>query len=88
MRGLDVEPLQRVRADRLAQLVGDERLEVHRGDLLLLVRDLLEALERLVERLAVDLEAEVLERLAQRVAAGVLAEHQLVGRPGRRWSRP
>src|SRR6202012_3846827 len=48
-RGLDVEPLQRVAGDLLAQLVGDQRLEVQRGHLLLLVRDLLEALEGGVE---------------------------------------
>ena len=50
--GLDVEPLERVGGHLGAELVGDERLEVHRGDLLLLVRDLLEALERGVQRLA------------------------------------
>ena len=61
-----------------AELVGDERLQVHRRDLLLLVRDLLEALERLVERLAVDLVAQVHQRRLQRVAAGVLAEHDRV----------
>ena len=77
--GLDVEPLQRVGRALLAQLVGDERLEVHRGDLLLLVRQLLEALEGGVQRLAVDLVAELLQRRAQRVAAGVLAQHELVG---------
>src|SRR3954462_14799435 len=38
---LDVEPLERVAGELLAQLVGDERLEVHRGDVLLLVGDLL-----------------------------------------------
>jgi hypothetical protein len=80
--GLDVEPLQRVGAGLLAQLVGDERLEVHRGDLLLLVRELLEALEGGVQRLAVDLVAQLLQGRAQRVAAGVLAEDELVGRPG------
>src|SRR3954468_21409465 len=77
-RGLDVEPLQRVGGDVVAKLVGDECLQVHRGDLLLLFRELLEALERLVQRLALDLVAELLERLAQRVAAGVLAEHDCV----------
>ena len=77
-RGLDVEPLERVGARVGAELVGDERLEVHRGDLLLLVRDLLEALERLVERLAGDLVAQVHQRRLQRVAAGVLAEHDRV----------
>ena len=63
---------------RLLHLVGDDRLEVERRDLLLLVRQLLEALEGGVERGAVDLEAELLERVAQRVAAGVLAEHERV----------
>src|ERR1700761_5970360 len=51
--GLYVEPLERV-ADVLSlftQLVREQRLEVHRRDLLLLVSDLLEALERLVQRL-------------------------------------
>ena len=43
------------------------------------VRDLLEALERGVQRLALDLEAQLLQRLAQRVAAGVLAQHDRVG---------
>ena len=60
------------------ELVGDERLQVHRGHLLLLVRDLLEALERLVERVAGDLVAQVHQRRLQRVAAGVLAEHDRV----------
>ena len=32
-RGLDVEPLERVGRDVGAELVGDERLQVHRGDL-------------------------------------------------------
>ena len=77
-RGLDVEPLERVGAHLVAQLVGDERLEVERGDLLLLVRDVLEALERGVERLAGDLEPELLQRALERVAAGVLAEHDRV----------
>ena len=76
--GLDVEPLERVGAGVGPELVGDERLEVQRRDLLLLVRDLLEALERLVERLAGDLVAEVHQRGLQRVAAGVLAEHDRV----------
>ena len=58
-RGLDVEPLELVAGDLLAQLVGDQRLEVHRGDVLLLVRDLLEALEGRVQRLAGDLEAQL-----------------------------
>ena len=56
-----------------------QRLEIHRGDLLLLVRDLLEALERRVQRLAGDLDAQLGQRLLQRVAAGVLAEHDRVG---------
>jgi hypothetical protein len=74
---LHLEGAQRVAANVLAaQLVGDERLEVHRGHLLLDVGDLLEALERRVQRLPVDLEAHLLQRLAQRVAAGVLAEHE------------
>ena len=77
--GLDVEPLERVAGDLLAQLVGDQRLEVHRGDLLLLVGDLLEALEGGVQRLPGQLEAELGQRLLERVAAGVLAEHDRVG---------
>ena len=40
--GLDLEPVQRVGVRALAHLVGDDRLEVQRGDLLLLVGDLLE----------------------------------------------
>ena len=77
--GLDLEPLQRVALDVGAQLVGDQRLEVHRRDLLLAVGDLLEALEGLLELGAVDRVAEVLQRLAQRRAAGVLAQHERVG---------
>ena len=50
-----------------------------RGDLLLLVRDLLEALERGVQHLAGDLVAQLLQRALERVAAGVLAEHERVG---------
>ncbi len=45
---------------------------------LLLVRDVLEALERGVQRLAGDLEPELLQRALERVAAGVLAEHDRV----------
>src|SRR5918998_910173 len=75
---IDVEPLQRVRAQLVAELVGHERLEVHRADGLLAVGDLLEALERGVERLALDLEAELLQRALERVPAGVLAEHEVV----------
>ena len=67
--GLDLEPGERVGVGALAHLVGDDRLEVERGHLLLLVGDLLEALERLVQGAALDLEAELLERVAQRVAA-------------------
>ena len=65
-------------AGRLLHLVGDDRLQVERRDLLLLVRQLLEALEGGVEGGAVDLEAQLLERVAQGVAAGVLAEHERV----------
>src|SRR5919106_1801336 len=75
-----------VKSPRIASPSGETRdtvacggrLEVHRGDLLLLVRELLEALERLVERLAGDLVAQVHQRGLQRVAAGVLAEHDRV----------
>src|SRR3954467_6111745 len=67
--GLDVEPLQRVAGQGVAQLVGDQRLEVHRRDLLLLVGDRLEALEGRVQRRAGHGVAQVLEGLAQRVAA-------------------
>ena len=61
--GLDVEPLELVARDLLAQLVGDQRLEVHRRHLLLLVRDLLEALERGDERLPGELEPQLGQRL-------------------------
>src|SRR4029079_11727379 len=60
--GLDLEPGELVSLRRLPHLVGDDRLEVERGDLLLLVRELLEPLERLVQRVALDDEAELLER--------------------------
>ena len=76
--GLDLEPGQLVGVGPLAHLVGDDRLQVERGDLLLAVGDLLEALEGRVQRVALDLEAELLQRVAQRVAAGVLAEHDRV----------
>src|SRR5581483_2130885 len=76
---LDLEPLERVAVLAHPHLVGDDRLEIERRDRLLLVGDLLEAAERLVEGLPVDLEAELLERVAKRVAPGVLAEHDLVG---------
>ena len=76
---------RRARSARaLAHLVGDDRLEVEGGHLLLLVGDLLEPLERLVQRVALDLEAELLERVLERVAAGVLAEHDLVRARARR----
>ena len=74
----DLERLQRVALGRLAHLLGGDRLEVERGDLLLLVGDLLEPLERLVQRVALDLEAELGERVAQRVAPGVLSENDRV----------
>ena len=86
--GLDLEPGQLVLLRRLAHLVGDDRLEVERGDLLLLVRELLEPLEGLVQRVALDDEAELLQRVLERVAAGVLAEHDLVASRGRRRRRP
>ena len=76
--GLDVERLELEGALGLAHLVGDDRLQVERGHALLAVGDLLEALERGVQRGAVDGEAELLQRLAQRVAAGVLAQHDRV----------
>src|SRR4051794_22211150 len=75
-RRLHVEGLEHERQGLLAHLVGDDRLEVERRDLLLLVRERLEALEGVVQRGAVDLEAQLLQRVAQGVAAGVLAEHQ------------
>ena len=82
---VDVEPLERVGAQLVAELVGDERLEVHRGHGLLAVGDLLEALERGVQRLAVDLEAQLLQRALERVPARVLAEHEVVAlQPDRR----
>ena len=78
-RGLHLEVHERIRRDVVAaQLLGDQRLQVHRGDLLLAVGDLLEALERRVQRLALDLEAHLLQGLAQRMAAGVLAQHDRV----------
>ena len=76
--GLDLEPGQLVLLRGLAHLVGDDRLEIERRDLLLLVRQRLEPLERLVERVALDDEAELLQRVLERMAAGVLAEHDLV----------
>src|SRR5438477_346939 len=77
--GLDLEPVQHVAPHVLAaQLVGDQRLEVHGGQLLLAVGDLLEALERRVEHLAVEFVAHLLQRFAQRMPAGVLAEHDRV----------
>ena len=76
--GLDLEPAQVVGLGALAHLVGDDRLQVERGDLLLLVRDRLEALERLVQRAALDLEAELLQGVLECMAAGVLAQDDRV----------
>src|SRR5438093_1043807 len=76
--GVHLEPVQRIPRDLLTQLVGDERLEVHRRHLLLAVGDLLEALEGRVERLALELAAHLLQGFAQGVAAGVLAQHDRV----------
>src|SRR3954470_5314718 len=75
---LDPPPLHRVRLGHLTHLVRDQGLEIERRDLLLLVRHVLEALERRVQRRALDLVAELLERLAQRMPAGVFAEHDRV----------
>src|SRR5204862_5872007 len=72
--GLHLEPLERVGILSLAHLVGDDRLEVERRDLLLLVGDLLEAPEGLVERVAVDLEAELGQSVPKGVPARMLAE--------------
>ncbi len=76
--GRDLERLEHIALGRLPHLLGDERLQVERGDLLLLVGNLLEARERLVERIAFDLEAELGERIVQRVPPGVLSEHDRV----------
>jgi hypothetical protein len=46
------EAFQLIAHELLTQLVGDQRLQVHRRDLLLAVGDLLEPLEGGVERLA------------------------------------
>ena len=67
-----------MRAGAVADLVGDDRLEVERGHLLLAVGDLLEGLEGVVQRLPFDLEAQLLQGVAQGVAAGVLAQHDRV----------
>ena len=74
LEGLELEGAHVARA----QLVCDERLEIHRGERLLAIRDLLEALEGRVQRLPVDREPELLQRLPERVAPGVLAEHDRV----------
>src|SRR5205807_7961737 len=58
-RRFNVEPLELVTRHLLAQLVGDQRFEVHRGDVLLLVGDLLEAPERGVQRLSGELDAQL-----------------------------
>ena len=52
--GFDLEPAQLMRLLAFAHLVGDDRLQVECGDLLLLVGDLLETLESLIQRVAVD----------------------------------
>src|SRR4051794_35760233 len=53
-RRLDVERLQLERGRSAQHLVRDDRLQVERGDLLLLVRQILEALEGDVQGGAVD----------------------------------
>ena len=75
---LDVKPLELVAGALLAQLVCHQRLEVHRRDLLLLVRQLFEPSERGVQVLARELEAQFGQRLLERMTAGVLAEHDRV----------
>ena len=62
-----------------AELLGDDRLEVGLGDLDLLVGELLEAHERVVERVALHVDAHLLERVGERVPARVLAQHDLRG---------
>ena len=62
-----------------AELLGDDRLEVGLGDLDLAVGQLLEADERLVQRVALHVQAHLLQRVGERVAAGVLAQHDLRG---------
>ena len=60
-----------------AELLGDDRLEVGLGDLDLAVGQLLEPGERLVQRVALHVQAHLLQRVGERVAARVLAQHDL-----------
>src|SRR5919198_3118655 len=67
---------------RAPRLLGDERLQILVEDLGLLVREVLEALERLVVRiLTVELDAELLQPLAEGITPGQFAEHYLVRAP-------
>ena len=61
----------------LAELFGHDRLEVGLGDLDLAVGELLESGERLVEAVALDVDAHLLERAGEGVAARVLAHDDL-----------
>src|SRR6185312_9312010 len=71
----------------LGDVVLDDRDQVVVEDLLLPVREVLEALEGLAEAALVELEAQILEPRGQRVPAGVLAHHELVGARPMSWGR-
>jgi hypothetical protein len=68
---VELEASQVVGLGLLAHLVGDEDLQVERRDVLLAVRDLLDALEGGVQGLAVETDPQLLERVAKGVAARV-----------------
>ena len=60
-----------------AELLGHDRLEVGLGDLDLAVGELLEPHERLVQRVALQVQTHLLQRVGERVPPGVLAQDDL-----------
>ena len=79
----DAQLFQREALVGLQHRIGDERLDVLVVDRLLLVREILEALEGALELGVRQLEAELAQPLAEGVAPGVLAHHELVRWAGR-----
>ena len=64
------------------RLVADQHLQILVEDLRFLVGQILEARESRVQRFfGLQLDAELLQTLLEGVAAGLLAQHQLVGAP-------
>ena len=83
----NLQLFQHIDRRRPLGLVVDQRLDVALVEQLLLVGQLLEALEQRAELVVGELVAQLLQPLAEGVPAGVLAQHQRVCRPGPRSRR-